>query len=158
MGSPGSSVGERTISVEARSEDFLSQAVCRLSGMDWGKLTEVQLDELIVRAEGEIASWRAVQMAAVGEKRSRGSHDGMGTGRLSNGWRRGPMCLRRRPVASVGPAPAWRRLPRRRSSWPRARSASIGWSSWPGSHWSSVAGMRVVTSPNLRRLVPIIGA
>lgn len=42
--------------------------------MDWGKLTEDQLDELIVRAEGEIASWRAVQMAAVGEKRSRGSH------------------------------------------------------------------------------------
>jgi hypothetical protein len=62
------------ISVEGRSEDFLSQAVCRLSGMDWGKLTEDQLDELIVRAEGEIASWRAVQMAAVGEKRSRGSH------------------------------------------------------------------------------------
>lgn len=42
--------------------------------MDWRKLTEDQLDELIVRAEGEIASWRAVQMAAVGEKRSRGSH------------------------------------------------------------------------------------
>jgi len=36
--------------------------------MDWGKLTEDQLDELIVRAEGEVASWRAVQMAAVGEK------------------------------------------------------------------------------------------
>lgn len=42
--------------------------------MDWGKLTEDQLDELIVRAEGEIASWRAVQMAGVGENRSRGSH------------------------------------------------------------------------------------
>ena len=42
--------------------------------MDWGKLTEDQLDELIVRAEGEIAAWRAVQMAAVGEKRSRGSY------------------------------------------------------------------------------------
>jgi hypothetical protein len=42
--------------------------------MDWGKLTEDQLDEVIVRAEGEIASWRAVQMAAIGEKRSRGSH------------------------------------------------------------------------------------
>ena len=55
-------------------DDFLSQAVCRLSGMDWGKLTEDQLDEMIVRAAGEIASWRAVQLAAVGEKRSRGSH------------------------------------------------------------------------------------
>ena len=54
--------------------DFLSHAVCRLSGMDWGKLTEDQVDDMIVRADGEIASWRAVQIAAVGEKRSRDSH------------------------------------------------------------------------------------
>jgi len=42
--------------------------------MDWGKLTEDQVDDMIVRADGEIASWRAVQIAAVGEKRSRDSH------------------------------------------------------------------------------------
>ncbi|MGH8913728.1 MAG: HNH endonuclease [Acidimicrobiia bacterium] len=42
--------------------------------MDWGKLTEDQLDQLLVRGEREMAVWRAVQMGVVAEKRRRGSH------------------------------------------------------------------------------------
>jgi hypothetical protein len=42
--------------------------------MDMGELSEDQLDQLIISAEAEIASWRAVEMAVVGEKRARQSH------------------------------------------------------------------------------------
>ncbi|HEX9761860.1 MAG TPA: HNH endonuclease signature motif containing protein [Acidimicrobiia bacterium] len=42
--------------------------------MEWERLSEDQLDRMIVRSESEIASWRAVEMAAITEKRSRRSH------------------------------------------------------------------------------------
>ena len=42
--------------------------------MDWGSLTEDQLDRIIAQSEQEIATWRAVQMTAIREKRSRQSH------------------------------------------------------------------------------------
>jgi hypothetical protein len=42
--------------------------------MEWESFTEDQLDQLLVRAESEIGSWRAVEMAVVAEKRRRGSH------------------------------------------------------------------------------------
>jgi hypothetical protein len=42
--------------------------------MDWGRLTEDQLDQLIVSTESEIAALRAVEMAAIAEKRTRRTH------------------------------------------------------------------------------------
>jgi hypothetical protein len=42
--------------------------------MDWGNLTEDQLDQLIVRSEREVAGWRAVGMGAIREKQNRKSH------------------------------------------------------------------------------------
>jgi hypothetical protein len=42
--------------------------------MDWGSLTEDQLDRIIAQSEQEIAGWRVVEMAAIREKRSRQSH------------------------------------------------------------------------------------
>lgn len=45
-----------------------------VGSMDWGNLSEDQLDLIISRSEAEIASWRAVEMAAIREKRSRQSH------------------------------------------------------------------------------------
>jgi hypothetical protein len=45
-----------------------------LLDVEWERLTEDQLDELIVRSEAEIASWRAVEMAAIREKRARQTH------------------------------------------------------------------------------------
>jgi hypothetical protein len=42
--------------------------------MDWERLTEDQIDELIVHAESEISAWRAQEMAAISEKRSRQTH------------------------------------------------------------------------------------
>lgn len=46
--------------------------------MDWGKLTEDQLDRMLDRSEGEIAALRAVQMAVIREKRGRQSHNADG--------------------------------------------------------------------------------
>ena len=46
--------------------------------MDWGKLTEDQLDQVIARTELEIASLRAVEMAAIREKKARQSHNADG--------------------------------------------------------------------------------
>jgi len=46
--------------------------------MDWGSVSEDQIDRLIVDGEREIGVWRAVQMAAIGEKRSRRSHQADG--------------------------------------------------------------------------------
>jgi hypothetical protein len=42
--------------------------------MEWGSFTEDQLDQLLIRAEAEIATWRAVEMGVVAEKRRRQSH------------------------------------------------------------------------------------
>ena len=42
--------------------------------MEWGDFTEDQLDSLIVEAEAGVAKLRAVEMAAIAEKRSRGTH------------------------------------------------------------------------------------
>jgi hypothetical protein len=42
--------------------------------MELGSYSEDQLDQLLVRAESEIGSWRAVEMAVVAEKRRRKSH------------------------------------------------------------------------------------
>ena len=42
--------------------------------MELGSYSEDRLDQLIVRAESEIASWRLVEMAAIAEKRRRKSH------------------------------------------------------------------------------------
>ena len=42
--------------------------------MDWGSLTEDQLDRIIAQSEQEIAGWRVVEMAAIREKRVRQSH------------------------------------------------------------------------------------
>ncbi len=42
--------------------------------MEWERLTEDQLDELIVDAERSVARLRAVEMAAIAEKRRRGTH------------------------------------------------------------------------------------
>ncbi|HLF43924.1 MAG TPA: DUF222 domain-containing protein [Acidimicrobiia bacterium] len=42
--------------------------------MDWGSLTEDQLDRIIAQSEQEIAGWRVVEMAAIREKRARQSH------------------------------------------------------------------------------------
>jgi hypothetical protein len=42
--------------------------------MEWGSLTEDQLDRVIAQSEQEIAGWRVVEMAAIREKRSRQSH------------------------------------------------------------------------------------
>jgi hypothetical protein len=42
--------------------------------MEWERLSEDQLDQVIVRSESEIALWRSVEMAAIREKRSRKSH------------------------------------------------------------------------------------
>ena len=46
--------------------------------MDLGSLNEDQLDQLIVRGEREIGTWRAVQMAVVAEKRGRKSYQADG--------------------------------------------------------------------------------
>ncbi len=42
--------------------------------MDWGSLSEDQIDRLIVDGEREIGVWRMVQMAAIGENERRKSH------------------------------------------------------------------------------------
>lgn len=42
--------------------------------MEWERLTEDQLEELIVKSEAVIATARAVEMAAIREKRSRQTH------------------------------------------------------------------------------------
>jgi hypothetical protein len=46
--------------------------------MDWGNLTDDQLDRMLVGSEGEIAALRAVQMAVIREKRGRQSHNADG--------------------------------------------------------------------------------
>lgn len=46
--------------------------------MDWGNLTDDQLDRKLVGSEGEIAALRAVQMAVIREKRGRQSHNADG--------------------------------------------------------------------------------
>jgi hypothetical protein len=45
-----------------------------LTGMDWGRFTDDQLDGVIAGGERDIASIRMMQMAAVAEKRRRASH------------------------------------------------------------------------------------
>jgi HNH endonuclease/Domain of unknown function (DUF222) len=42
--------------------------------MELGSYSEDQLDQLIVKAESEIGTWRVVEMAAIAEKRRRKSH------------------------------------------------------------------------------------
>jgi Domain of unknown function (DUF222) len=42
--------------------------------MELGSYSEDRLDQLLVRAESEIGSWRLVEMAVVAEKRRRKSH------------------------------------------------------------------------------------
>ena len=42
--------------------------------MEWGDFTEDQLDSLIIEAEEGVAKLRAMEMAAIAEKRSRGTH------------------------------------------------------------------------------------
>jgi hypothetical protein len=42
--------------------------------MELGSYSEDQLDQLIVKAESEIGTWRVVEMAAIAEKRRRRSH------------------------------------------------------------------------------------
>lgn len=42
--------------------------------MEWGELSEDQLDELIVQAETGVARLRAIEMAAIAEKRARKTH------------------------------------------------------------------------------------
>jgi hypothetical protein len=42
--------------------------------MELGEYSEDQLDRILIEAESEIGSWRAVQMAVVAEKRRRRSH------------------------------------------------------------------------------------
>ncbi|HEX2404177.1 MAG TPA: HNH endonuclease [Acidimicrobiia bacterium] len=42
--------------------------------MELGSYSDDRLDELIIRAESEIATWRLVEMAAITEKRRRKSH------------------------------------------------------------------------------------
>jgi hypothetical protein len=42
--------------------------------MEWERLTEDELDQGIVRAEAEIGSWRATEMALIAEKRRRQTH------------------------------------------------------------------------------------
>jgi len=46
--------------------------------MEWGKLTEDQLDRMLVRSEREIAALRAVQIAVIREKKGRQSHNADG--------------------------------------------------------------------------------
>ncbi|MGH8949482.1 MAG: hypothetical protein ACRDXF_11540, partial [Acidimicrobiia bacterium] len=45
-----------------------------LQGMELGSYSEDQLDQLLVRAESEIGTWRAVEMAVIVEKKRRKSH------------------------------------------------------------------------------------
>lgn len=42
--------------------------------MEWGELTDDQLDEIIVECEAGVARLRAAEMAAIAEKRNRSSH------------------------------------------------------------------------------------
>lgn len=42
--------------------------------MDWERLTEDQVDRVIAESGREVAAWRAVQMAAIREKKTRQSH------------------------------------------------------------------------------------
>jgi hypothetical protein len=42
--------------------------------MEWGSLSEDQLDRIIAQSEREVATWRAVQMTAIRERKSRRSH------------------------------------------------------------------------------------
>jgi hypothetical protein len=42
--------------------------------MEWGDFTDDQLDEVILRAEEGVARLRALEMAAIAEKRSRKTH------------------------------------------------------------------------------------
>ena len=42
--------------------------------MELGSCSEDRLDQILVRAEAEIAQWRAVEMAVIAEKRRRKSH------------------------------------------------------------------------------------
>ncbi len=46
--------------------------------MDWGSLTEDQVDRIIAQSEREIATWRSLQMAAIREKKTRQSHNADG--------------------------------------------------------------------------------
>lgn len=43
-------------------------------GVEWGSLFEDQLDRVIVESESRVAGLRAIEMAAIAEKRRRGSH------------------------------------------------------------------------------------
>jgi hypothetical protein len=42
--------------------------------MEWERLTEDQLDQIIIQSETDVAMARAVEMAAIAEKRRRQSH------------------------------------------------------------------------------------
>jgi hypothetical protein len=46
--------------------------------MDWGSLTEDQLDRIIAQSEQEIAGWRVVEMAAIRKRKARQSHQADG--------------------------------------------------------------------------------
>jgi hypothetical protein len=46
--------------------------------MDWGSLTEDQVDRIIAQGEREIATWRSLQVAAIREKKTRQSHNADG--------------------------------------------------------------------------------
>jgi hypothetical protein len=46
--------------------------------MDWGSLTEDQVDRIIAQSEREIAAWRSLQVAAIREKKTRQSHNADG--------------------------------------------------------------------------------
>ena len=46
--------------------------------MDWGSLTEDQVDRFIAQSEREIATWRSLQVAAIREKKTRQSHNADG--------------------------------------------------------------------------------
>lgn len=46
--------------------------------MDLGEFTEDQLDQLLIRAESEVAGWRSIEMAVVAEKKRRQSYNADG--------------------------------------------------------------------------------
>jgi hypothetical protein len=66
-------VAEKSLSSQ-RENSNLSHVLRMFLVVDWGSLSEDEIDRLIVEGEREIGVWRMVQMAAIGERKRRKWH------------------------------------------------------------------------------------
>lgn len=114
--------------------------------MELGSYSEDRLDQLLVRAESEIGTWRAVEMAIIVEKKRRKSHLADGYRSMSIGQPPGPMCRMRQPDRSVGRRLVLEMLRKWQKPWLLVRSPSTERNSWLAYRRYTAEVMRVSTS------------